>query len=83
MRPVTAGKRIGSVLGLGIAVLNIAAYRQARAFAHFARPGHRTRPQLSKDSQLREAKVFHAMGFNATTTGTGPRGSNATSPSAP
>jgi hypothetical protein len=42
----TAKKRVGAVLGIGLAALNVAAYRQARAFTHFAPPGDRTRPQL-------------------------------------
>lgn len=132
MRLVTAGKGIGATLGLGLVLLNVAAYQQARAFTHFAPPGQRTRPELlsvgekvevllrgvqvprpqnrrtprdvglpyerhvfpggrgvplegwlvpqvaargtvvlfhghaaSKDSQLREAKVFHDMGLSA------------------
>jgi uncharacterized protein len=125
-------KWIGGACFAGFALVNLAAYRQARAFTHFAPPGQRTRPELltfgqtagvlltgvdvprpenretpravnldyerhvfpggrgvpleawlvrrtdprgtvilfhghaaSKDSQLREAKAFHALGFNA------------------
>lgn len=46
MPSFTAKKRIGLVLALGFAALNLTAYRHARAFTHFAPPGHRTRPQL-------------------------------------
>jgi len=150
MRPFTGMKRIGAALLMGLAALNVAAYRHARAFTHFASPGHRTQPpQLlsvdqkiqvlvsgvrvprpenlrtprdvglayerhvftgaravpleawlvpraeargtvvlfhahaaSKDSQLREAKVFHGMGFNAFLVdfyGSGGSGGNGTS----
>jgi alpha-beta hydrolase superfamily lysophospholipase len=132
MRLAVQTRWIGAVLLLGVAALNFTAYRQARAFTHFARTGRRTRPQLlsfgekagalltgvvvprpenretprdvglayerhvfpggrgvplegwlipraeargtvvlfhghaaSKDSQLREARVFHEMGFDA------------------
>lgn len=150
MRFSTGMRRIGVVLLLGLAALNFAAYRQARAFTHFARSGNRTRPPqtlslgqqmqvlvkgvevprpenrrtprdvglgyerhvfpgargvpleawlvpqvdargtvilfhghaASKDSQLREASVFHRMGFNAFLVdfyGSGGSGGNETS----
>lgn len=150
MRFFTGVKRIGVALVMGLAALNFAAYRQARAFTHFAPTGHRTpapqtlsvvqkmqvvvkgvevpRPQnrrtprdigftyerhvfkgtqgvpleawliphvdargtvilfhghaASKDSQLREASVFHGMGFNAFLVdfyGSGGSGGNETS----
>jgi alpha-beta hydrolase superfamily lysophospholipase len=133
MRSRKGLKRIGLILVAGLAVLNAAAYRHARAFVRFAPPGHRTPPPhalslgqkmqvlvkgvevprpenrrtprdlgleferhvfpgsrgvpleawlvpqvdargtvvlfhghaASKDSQLREANVFHRLGFNA------------------
>ena len=149
MRRFRGIRWVGVVLLLGFAVLNLAAYRQARAFTHFAPPGHRTRPQelslgeklealvtgfevprpanrqtphgiglpyerhiftggrgvpleawlvprvdargtvvlfhghaATKDSQLREAKAFHEMGFNAFLVdfyGSGGSGGNETS----
>ena len=48
MRLLTGMKRIGVVLVMGLAALNFAAYRQARAFTHFAPPGHRT-PRANQD----------------------------------
>jgi alpha-beta hydrolase superfamily lysophospholipase len=150
MRFFTGMKRIGVALVMGLAALNFAAYRQARAFTHFAPAGHRTPPPqmlslgqkmqvllkgvevprpenrrtprdlgleferhvfrgsrgvpleawlvpqvdargtvilfhghaASKDSQLREASVFHGMGFNAFLVdfyGSGGSGGNETS----
>jgi hypothetical protein len=40
---------------IGFALLNLAAYRQARAFTHFAPPGQRTRPELLSFGQKVEA----------------------------
>lgn len=133
MRVSFTARRVAAVLLAGFAALNLVAYRQARAFTHFAPPGHRTEPPqrlslgekidvlvagvdvprpenrrtpsdvglpyerhvfeggrglalegwllpradargtvvlfhghaASKDSELREAKAFHAMGLNA------------------
>jgi uncharacterized protein len=150
MRCSTGLRRTGVALFLGFAALNLVAYRQARAFTHFAPSGHRTRPPqflsveqkiqvlvsgvevprpenrrtpddvglsyerhlfrgargvtleawfvpavqarativlfhghaASKDSQLREAKVFHGMGFNTFLVdfyGSGGSGGNETS----
>lgn len=39
-------KWVGIAILVGFAALNGAAYRQARAFTHFAGPGHRTRAQF-------------------------------------
>jgi hypothetical protein len=44
MRSVKGIKRIGLVLTVMLAALNVAAYRHARAFTRFAPPGHRTPP---------------------------------------
>jgi alpha-beta hydrolase superfamily lysophospholipase len=44
-------------LVLGFTALNGVAYRQARAFTHFAPPGLRTRPQLSSLSEKVEVLV--------------------------
>jgi len=58
MRLFTGMKRIGAVLLMGLAVLNFAAYRQARAFTHFAPPGHRTpRPQMLSLGQKMQVLV--------------------------
>jgi alpha-beta hydrolase superfamily lysophospholipase len=46
MRAAIARKRVAALLGLGVASVNFVAYRQARAFTHFAPPGQRTRPEL-------------------------------------
>jgi alpha-beta hydrolase superfamily lysophospholipase len=46
-------RRVGVALLLGFATLNLAVFQQARAFTHFAPPGHRTRPeQLSLGEKL-------------------------------
>jgi hypothetical protein len=51
-------KRIGVLLILGLATLNFAAYRHARAFIHFAPPGHRTpSPQLLSLGQKMQVLV--------------------------
>jgi len=58
MLPFTGMKRIGVVLILGLAALNFAAYRQARAFTHFAPPGHRTpSPQMLSLGQKMQVPV--------------------------
>jgi alpha-beta hydrolase superfamily lysophospholipase len=150
VRVSVGGRRLALASLLSLVALNLVAYRQARAFTHFAPPDHRTpRPQLlslgqklevafegvrlprpenrrtpddvglryeryvfeggrrvaleawllprpsargtvvlfhghaaSKDSELREAKAFHAMGLNAFLVdfyGSGGSGGNETS----
>lgn len=52
MRSASRRKWVGLALLLGFGAVNVVAYRQARAFTHFAPPGHRTRPQLLSLSEL-------------------------------